>query len=195
MHIPILVGSTADEATVFGHDDSKTVGDFKKHQQQDTGQYWHEEFQLYPVNSDADVPTRSVRLKSDVFACGAYSIAQAMTKTGEKSYLYSFTYVDPSKRSRLGAHHGEELFFLSDSFPADWEHTSEDNHLGELLRGYWAEFAKTGNPNFDGAPRWPDFDSNSSEYFEIGTHVGLRPVSQRIRTLENTMRRVAAKQN
>ncbi|HLM82567.1 MAG TPA: carboxylesterase family protein [Terriglobales bacterium] len=195
MHIPILVGSNADEATVFGHNDLKTVGDYKKHLQQDTGQYWKEEFQLYPVSSDADVPTRSVRLESDEFACGAYSIAQAMTKAGEKSYLYYFTYVDPGKRSRLGAHHGEELFFLSDSFPADWEHTNEDKHLGELLRGYWAEFAKTGDPNSDGAPKWSAYESNSGEYFEIGAHVGLRPVSEGIRTMETTMRRIVSEQN
>jgi para-nitrobenzyl esterase len=195
MHIPILVGSNADEATVFGHNDLKTVGDYEKHLQQDTGQYWKEEFQLYPVGSDADVVTRWVRLESDEFACGAYSIAQAMTKAGEKSYLYYFTYVDPGKRSQLGAHHGEELFFLSDSFPADWERTNEDKYLEELLRGYWAEFAKTGDPNFNGVPRWPALDSNSGEYFEIGAHIGVRPVSESIRTLETTMRRIAAKQN
>jgi para-nitrobenzyl esterase len=118
-----------------------------------------------------------------------------MTKAGEKSYLYYFTYVDPGKRSRLGAHHGEELFFLGDSFPADWEHTNEDKHLGELLRGYWAEFAKTGDPNSDGAPKWSAYESNSGEYFEIGAHVGLRPVSEGIRTMETTMRRIVSEQN
>jgi para-nitrobenzyl esterase len=195
MHIPILIGSNADEATVFGHNDLKSVDDYKKHLQQETGQYWKEEFQLYPVSSDADVPTRWLRLQSDEFACGAYSMAQATTKAGEKSYLYHFTYVDPGIRSRLGAHHGEELFFLSDSFPADWEHTNEDKHLGMLLRRYWVEFAKTGDPNSDGAPQWPAFDSNSREYFEIGAHVGLRPVPEHVRTLETSMRRIAAKQN
>ena len=192
MHIPILVGSNADEATVFGHNELKTVGDYKRHLQQDTGEYWKEEFQLYPASSDADVPTRSVRLESDEFACGAYSIAQAVTKAGEKSYLYYFTYVDPGKRSQLGAHHGEELFFLSDSFPAGWGHTDEDKHLGELLRGYWAEFAEAGDPNFDGAPQWSPFDDKSKEYLEIGMRVGPHPVSERIRTLETTMRRIIA---
>jgi len=75
MHIPTLVESNADEAAVFDHNDIKTVGDYKGYLQRDTGQYWKEEFQLYPVSSDADVPTRSVRLESDEFACGAYSIA------------------------------------------------------------------------------------------------------------------------
>lgn len=195
MRVPILVGSNADEATVFGHNDVKTVGDYKRHLRQDTGQYSNEEFQLYPVRSDADVPKGSVRLESDEFACGAYSIAQAMTKSGVKSYLYYFTYIDPGKRSRLGAHHGEELFFLSNSFPADWEDTNRDKHLGGLVRGYWTEFVKTGDPNFDRAPEWPPFDSKSGEYFEIGAHVGLRPVSERIRALEITLRRIVAEQN
>ncbi len=194
MRIPILVGSNADEATVFGHNDLKTVGDYKRHLQQDTGKYSEQEFQAYPVSSDADVPTRSVQLESDEFACGAYSIAQAMTKAGMKSYLYYFTYVDPGKRSRLGAHHGEELFFLSDSFPSNWEHADTDNYLGELMRGYWVDFVKTGDPNFDSAPHWPPYDAKSAEYFEIGGYVGLRPVSERIRTLETIVRRTVTDQ-
>jgi para-nitrobenzyl esterase len=172
-----------------------TPADYRKHLQADTGQYWKEEFQLYPASSEADVPKRLLRLESDEFACGAYSIAKAMTEAREKSYLYYFTYVNPGKRSRLGAHHGEELFFLSDSFPADWEHTIEDKRLRNLMRGYWGEFVKTGDPNFDGAPQWPAYDSNSGKYLEIGAHVGLRPVSERIRTLETIMRRIAAEQN
>ena len=191
MHIPILVGSNADEASVFGHE-LKTVADYEKRLQEDTGQFWQEEFQLYPAGSDSTVPDGSVRLESDEFACGAYSIAQAMTRAGEKAYLYYFTYVDPGKRSSLGAHHGEELFFLGSSFPADWEPTSEDKHLEELLRGYWAEFAKTGDPNFDRAPEWPAFRSSTSDAFELGTHVGPHPISGRIRNLEGIMRRIAA---
>jgi para-nitrobenzyl esterase len=103
LHLPILVGSNADEASVFGHNELKNIADYRKHLQQDTGQYSNEEFQLYPVSSDADVRTLSVRLESDEFACGAYSIAQAMTKAGVKAYLYYFTYIDPGKRSTRGA--------------------------------------------------------------------------------------------
>ena len=192
MHIPILVGSNADEATVFGHNDLKTIDDYKKHLQQDTGKYSDQEFHLYPVSSNDEVSNEAVRLESDEFTCGAYSIAQAMAKAGVKSYLYYFTYVDPGKRSRLGAHHGEELFFLSNSFPSDWKPTGEDQRLGELMRGYWAEFAKAGDPNFDNAPRWTPYDSESRSYFELGTRVGHHPISQRIRKLEIIMKRVTA---
>jgi hypothetical protein len=37
-----------------------------------------------------------------------------------------------------------------------------------------AEFAKTGDPNFDGAAKWAAFDSNSGEYFEEHTLVSAR---------------------
>jgi para-nitrobenzyl esterase len=190
MHIPILVGSNANEATVFGHNNSRTVDDYQRHLQQDTGKYSKEEFQAYPVNSDADVPIRSVELESDEFACGAYSIAQAMNRAGVMSYLYYFTYVDPGKRARLGAHHGEELFFLSDSFPIDWEHTDKDQELGKLMRGYWVEFAKTGDPNLDSAPRWTPYDAKSKEYFELGKYVGVHRVSERVLALERIMNEV-----
>jgi para-nitrobenzyl esterase len=194
MRIPVLVGSNADEATVFGHNDLKTIDDYKRHLQQDTGEYATEEFELYSVISNADVPIRSEQLESDEFACGAYSIAQAMTMAGVKSYLYYFTYVDSGKRAQLGAHHGEELFFLSDSFPSDWDHSDKDEHLGKLLRGYWVEFVKTGDPNFDRARHWPPYIGKSAEYFEIGEHVGLRPVSERIRTLETIMQQIVAQE-
>ncbi|MBV9760037.1 MAG: carboxylesterase family protein [Acidobacteriaceae bacterium] len=80
---------------------------------------------------------------------------------------------------------------MSDSFPIDWEHTSEDQNLGKLIRGYWVQFVKTGNPNFDRVPNWPAY-SKSSEYFELGEYVGPRPVPQCIRALESIMRRIVA---
>lgn len=192
MHVPILVGSNADEATVFGHNGLKTVDDYRRHLQQDTGEYSNKEFQAYSVNTDADVAARSVELESDEFACGAYSIAQAMTRSGVKSYLYYFTYVDSGKRARLGAHHGEELFFLGDSFPVDWEQTDKDQELGKLMRGYWVEFAKTGDPNLDGAPHWTPYDVKSKEYFELGKYVGVHRVSERVLALESIMNEVVA---
>jgi para-nitrobenzyl esterase len=195
MHIPILVGSNADEATVFGHNDLKTIDDYKKHLGQDTGKYSDQEFQLYPVNSGAQVLGESIKLESDEFACGAYSIAMAMAKTGVNAYLYYFTYVDPGKRSRLGAHHGEELFFLGESFPADWMATAEDRKLGELIRNYWAEFVKTGDPNFADAPHWSWYDNKSRQYFELGARVGDHPISHDIQNLEAIMKHVVTQGN
>jgi para-nitrobenzyl esterase len=78
-------------------------------------------------------------------------------------------------RTRLGAHHGEELFFLSDSFPSDRVRTDKDQEFGNVMRRYWLAFAKTGDPDIDGAPHWPPYNSKSLEYFELGRRIGPYP--------------------
>jgi para-nitrobenzyl esterase len=91
LRIPVLLGSNADEATVFGHGGPKTIADYKKYLLEDAGKYADQEFRAYPAMSDADVPRQYLQLQSDLFAYGAYSMAQAMTSAGQKAYLYYFT--------------------------------------------------------------------------------------------------------
>jgi para-nitrobenzyl esterase len=43
------------------------------------------------------------------------------------------------------------------------------------MNAYWANFAKTGNPNGSGLPKWPVYDSKKDEIIEFqldGTPVG-----------------------
>ena len=37
--------------------------------------------------------------------------------------------------------------------------------------GYWIQFAKSGDPNVDGLPEWPRFDTASQRYLELGDEV------------------------
>jgi Carboxylesterase family/Sigma-54 interaction domain len=140
-----------------------------------------------------NVIERAVIMSSnDFFAYGARSMARAMTRTGQSAYLYYFTYAERGKRAYLGAYHGEELKFLSDSFPSDWEHNSDDEKLGEAMRTYWTQFAKTGNPNTQGFPVWPAYDVRSDQCFELGYPTGVRPVGMRLQALEQIMEQVFA---
>jgi para-nitrobenzyl esterase len=190
MHIPVLVGSNADEATVFGHAGPKTVLEYKRYLSEDTGKSSGAEFRLYPTSSDADVTPQYLRLQSDTFAYGAYSMAQATDRVGVHAYLYSFTFSETGKRAHLGAYHGEELNFLSNSFPADWEHSRDDEELGEAMRTYWTEFVKSENPNARGLPAWPAFDPRSGQCLELGRTIRVRPVNARLKDLETIMRQV-----
>jgi hypothetical protein len=101
------------------------------------------EFRAYPVNSDSDVPPQYRQWESDTFAYGALSIARATTQARQKAYLYCFTYADTGHRAPLGAHHGEELFFLSDTYPSDWQPRRPDRELAKLVRGYWCSSQAT----------------------------------------------------
>ncbi len=192
LRIPVLVGSNADEATVFGHNDLKTVDQYKQYLLKDTGKYADQEFQTYPVMADAEVPEQYLRLQNDIFAYGAWSMARAMTRASQKAYLYRFTFSETGKRAHLGAYHGEELRFLSDSFPSDWEHSDDDEALGKVMRTYWTQFARTGDPNAPGLPAWPQYDTHSDQCLELGRMIGVRPVAPQLQIIDYIMKQVFA---
>jgi para-nitrobenzyl esterase len=190
--VAVLIGSNADEATVFGHNDVKTIDEYKSYLREDVGRYADQEFEAYPAPSDADVARQYLQLQNDSFAYGAYSMAQAMTKAREGAYLYLFTYAETGTRAHLGAYHGEELKFLSDSFPNDWEHSPAESNLGEAIRRYWTQFARTGNPNSRGLPNWPAFNLRTDERFEIGRAMRVQPVPTQLHLLKHIEQEVSA---
>jgi para-nitrobenzyl esterase len=192
LKIPVLVGSNADEATVFGLVAPKSVNEYKAYLQRDTGRSADQEFAAYPAGSDAAIPEQFLKYHNDLFSYGAYSLAQTTAHCGQSAYLYLFTYAEKGKRAKLGAYHGQELYFLSNSYPTDWEHDADDERLGQAIREYWVQFAKTGNPNFHGLPEWPAYEPQKDQYLELGRSVGLRQVPERVKVLERIMAEVVA---
>jgi para-nitrobenzyl esterase len=193
MHVPVLVGSNADEWSTFqSPGDPKTLNQYKQALVNDTGEYAGEEFAAYPALKNADVPAAYLRVQADWFAYGAYSLAQAMTRAGQNAYLYCFTYADAGNRAPLGAYHGEELDLLSNSFPGDWEHEKAEKSLAEALRGYWTQFAKTGDPNGPGLPEWPAYAARPDRCLELGRTIRVQPLSRRVQILEHIMDQIFA---
>ena len=43
----------------------------------------------------------------------------------------------------------------------------EDIGLADQIAGYWARFARTGNPNGDGAPLWPGYTQKEENYLVL----------------------------
>jgi para-nitrobenzyl esterase len=187
--VPILIGSNADEATVFGLG-VKTMDQYKKYLEQDTGKFADQELAAYPASSDAEVAAQYLQLQNDSFAYAAYSMAVNAVRSGQPAYLYNFIFAESGKRASLGAHHGLELNFLADAYPPDWQHSEADQKLGQYIRGYWAQFAKTGHPNYQGAPAWPMFNTQTDQLLELGRTVRGSTVSARIHTLADVMNKV-----
>jgi para-nitrobenzyl esterase len=192
LKIPVLVGSNADETTVFGLVAPKTVDEYKAYLQLDTGRFADKEFADYPAGSDAAIPEQFLKYHNDLFGYGAYSLARTMAQWGQNAYLYLFTFAEEGKRAKLGAYHGEELYFLSNSYPTDWEHDGDDERLGQAIRAYWVQFVKTGNPNFNGLPEWPAYEPRKDQYLELGRSVRLQQVPKRVKVLGQIMAEVVA---
>ena len=186
MRIPVIVGSNADEATVFGHEGPQTVDAYKKYLSEDTGKYSAEEFRAYPANTDSEVRAAYFKLQSDTFAYGAYSLAQAMMRAGQKAYVYYFTFAEKGQRAELGAYHGLELRVLCVGLAPD---SGPDEKLGEAMRAYWVQFARSGNPNGSSAPNWPALNSRELR-LELGRKIQVEPVGAGVKELEGIMRQL-----
>ena len=106
-----------------------------------------------------------------VWAEPARFAARAFTGRGAPAYLYLFSYVSPSMRERMqfGAGHASEIPYVFDNLSGlnSAAVPPTDHEVAKMMNTYWANFAKTGNPNGSGLPEWPVFDPENNEVFEF----------------------------
>jgi para-nitrobenzyl esterase len=108
--------------------------------------------------------------------------ARAFVAKNAPAYVYQFGYVPPAgrERARYGAGHGSEVSFVFNTLNARWgnpgEATPEEKELATIMNTYWTNFAKTGNPNGNGLPIWPLYDTQTENILNID--LDGKPVSE-----------------
>ncbi|MBT8308103.1 MAG: carboxylesterase family protein [Maribacter sp.] len=98
--------------------------------------------------------------------------ARAFVEEGKPAYIYHFGFVpDPLKeRMPYGAGHGSEVGYVFNNLNARWgnpETTPEDKGVAKMMNTYWANFAKTGNPNGKELPKWPVYTLKKNGILDI----------------------------
>jgi para-nitrobenzyl esterase len=114
-----------------------------------------------------------------VWAEPARLTARAFVASGEPAYVYLFSYVSPSAQQwmRFGAAHASEIGYVFDNLRSRNGATAapKDSDVAKMMNTYWANFAKTGNPNGQGLPEWPVYNLKKNSILEIrpdGSAVG-----------------------
>jgi para-nitrobenzyl esterase len=143
----------------------------------------------YAVGSDADVGAAVEHLLHDVFFAGPVRFhVGSHAKAGSRAWLYHFTRVPPTPGGqRMGSHHAAELAYVFGNLaprPASGSPTEAaletlvggsygeaDRRLSDAIVRHWVQFATTGNPNRDGLPAWPQYDSVTDRYLEFGERI------------------------
>jgi para-nitrobenzyl esterase len=108
--------------------------------------------------------------------------ARAFVAKRAPTYMYQFGYVPVAMRQRApyGAGHGAEVSFVFNTLNARWGATAEaapdEKELARIMNTYWTNFAKTGNPNGNGLPVWPQYKLQKEEILDI--ELDGKPVSK-----------------
>jgi carboxylesterase type B len=140
---------------------------------------------LYGLEGSTPVPVALTKLTGDALVgMGTRAMVRAAARYSPHVYQYEFTRVSPlARRMMLNAYHGADLSYtfgtLPDSAlsiatpglsvrPDDFDET--DERLSRAMSGAIVQFAKNGDPNGKGLPKWTPYASGES-YLEYGDSI------------------------
>jgi para-nitrobenzyl esterase len=118
-----------------------------------------------------------------VAACPIGAEAALTTNTGRRAFVYRFDRSIPGKgESEVGAFHSLELPYVFETFQVrtfSWlPFTRTDDKLSQTIQSYWTNFAKTGDPNGPGLPRWVPWSTNQESYISFSNSGDAVPQQQ-----------------
>jgi para-nitrobenzyl esterase len=163
-HIPLLAGWNADEirASVVRGKTPTTAASFTAQMEKEFGDRAKQALAVFPAATDAEAIASAGDFAGDRFLVYAtWHWIEAQTLTGDAPvYRYRFDLAAPPSKfhpAGSGAFHSDEIeyvFGTLDSRPGSvWR--AEDRALSDQMQRYWTNFARTGDPNGPGLPKWP----------------------------------------
>jgi para-nitrobenzyl esterase len=123
---------------------------------------------LQAAYSDDAAFTRNI-VSDVIFTAPARRLAALHAEHGQPTWLYRFSAVSPAARGLMkGAVHASERQYVFDTLGASpWPTGPGDKQIAEAMSAYWASFAKTGDPNGDGRPRWPAYSAHEDRLLDF----------------------------
>ncbi len=165
---PMLVGSVLGE---FSGNFNQKIGDGIKNKWDpatirahtaekfgDQAQKMTELFaQAYPDRNPADVLFVDTRLRK-----GCLNFCRKRAQAGGPTWNWLFNLESPFNYGTMAWHNAEEPYVFRNSAYIEAQYIPVvSERLEDQMAGAWVQFAKTGDPNFEKIPQWPQASSAS----------------------------------
>ncbi len=179
--VPLLIGTVKNEfmPSLFTGMSSATqdqvVTTIKKQQGDKADAYIAAVKKAYP---DDTKPTDLMDVDA-MFRPGA--VFQAKEKSALSAapvYMYLFTWQSPVMDGKYKAVHCMELAFAFNNIGRCEEMTGgtkEAYTLADKISGAWINFARNGDPNYKGLPKWPAFNSTNTATMHFDNVCVVKP--------------------
>ena len=168
--VPLLLGSNADEARAIVDVTAVTAATFESGSTQSFGPLPPALLVAYLHTTDEEARMARLDFERDLrFGWDMWAWARLQATTGQsRVYYYSFQQRPPFPKDSLyaewGASHFAELWYVFDHLDQyAWRWSSADRTMAAEISGYWVNFARSGDPNGAGVPRWPAFEKSQGK--------------------------------
>lgn len=181
--VPLLAGWNHDEGSFEIASQKPTAESMKATAEKDFGDKAAEFLRLYPADTEEHMLRSAEDYAGDKFiALSTWDWLESQSKTGKQPiYRYRFDMAPPSsdpKAPNTNAYHSAEIEYvfgqLDSKAGVPWR--PEDRQLSEQMRKYWTNFAKSGDPNGPGLPKWPTYTAADGWSFMV---LDTRPSAQK----------------
>ena len=177
---PLLIGWNSDEGAMFIYESTPEA--FEGAVTATYGEAAEAVLAAYPHAT----PEEALQSTRDLFRDGAFAwsslqMARLLDETSDAPvYTYLFNQrlpVEPGALmySAVGSTHASEISYVFGSFeapvfgfdPGPPAYTDDDRALSAQMTDYWTNFAKTGDPNGEGLPLWPQYNASDEMLMEL----------------------------
>jgi para-nitrobenzyl esterase len=173
---PILVGTNSNEGGLFSRG-PVTAAAFEAQIRSGYGEKADVILSAYPHSTDADATRASADVfREFAFAWPTWAWARMQSGKGKgKAFIYYYDHRTPD--SPDGANHAAEVTYVFGNFGGiGGAPRPEDLALSDLIRSYWINFARTGDPNGSGLSQWPAFTEKNQEVMFFDTGANAKPI-------------------
>lgn len=176
MRIPLIIGGNSNESSLGGMTEAAAKALL--------GSEFPELLRGYVAMTGKAPAAAAIDVAEDAgFLLPSFALADRHAAGGNKAFVYYFDQVPVDQRAgAAGTDHGGELEYVFGTRPVEHRWDAQDTKVSQMIGDYWVRFAKTGDPNGGGAPRWPAVAAQPTAYLSIGAKtqaVRLQPIQER----------------